>query len=217
MRPGIRVKRAPQAQSSGSKARAARPRSSDKQQDALLYFAFPGSPVPVTIVIMACQFDAQLRPQKPIVWGLDQCRSLLSASVQCACPTVCSRWLRSAVCKSPSAQRPIMTANANMSAMKVSSACVSTPRSRRCCFRGSRLAQALARRAHPVTNSWGAWESCRAHLLNLSQGRQHVLPECVDKAQLPPPDLVQVDFGETHSRVLAQPGSVLSQVRGDQD
>jgi hypothetical protein len=118
MRPGIRVKRAPQAQSSGSKARAARPRSSDKQQDALLYFAFPGSPVPVTIVIMACQFDAQLRPQKPIVWGLDQCRSLLSASVQCARPTVCSRWLRSAVCKSPSAQRPIMTANANMSAMK---------------------------------------------------------------------------------------------------
>jgi hypothetical protein len=52
---------------------------------------------------------------------------------------------------------------------------------------------------------------------SLLQGRQHVLPECVDKAQLPPPDLMQVDFGEPHFRVLAQPRSVLSQVRGDQD
>jgi hypothetical protein len=52
---------------------------------------------------------------------------------------------------------------------------------------------------------------------SLFQGRQHVLPECVDKAQLPPPHLVQVDFGEPHIGVLGQPRSVLSEVCGDQD
>src|SRR3954451_18481852 len=38
-------------------AGAARLRSSDKQQDALLYFAFPGSAVPVTIVLRGVSVD----------------------------------------------------------------------------------------------------------------------------------------------------------------